>query len=268
VVRYRDEEHVGKIAVSQTIISHVIARNEGVLSSNAMADVRFAKGKSVHNLLIRSAICVPIKGRERLLGVIHVDSSVANYTYTNEQLRLLTAIGLWWKIGEESRKWKVRYDTSVRALLEATKQNILKLVGKSDQAHIRTLDIRFEGGIYISLPVIIGVSYSPYPGLEMTGLRTNHDGTHYTLATQQPVTLVRHCHEEEEGVEVVSGTMTDLDSGRVYRRGETWQIDPNKNHRVYFESHGLFLCTIKPPLPLANDRPVNVDRLHELDELT
>jgi signal transduction histidine kinase len=94
VVRYRDEEQVGKIAVSQTIIAHVVARNEGVLSSNAMTDVRFSKGKSVHNLLIRSAICVPIKGRERLLGVIHVDSSVANYTYTNDQLRLLTAIGL------------------------------------------------------------------------------------------------------------------------------------------------------------------------------
>jgi two-component system, NtrC family, sensor kinase len=94
VVRYRDEDQVGKIAVSQTIISHVVSRGEGVLSSNAMADVRFSKGKSVHNLLIRSAICVPIKGRDKLLGVIHVDSSVANYTYTNDQLRLLTAIGL------------------------------------------------------------------------------------------------------------------------------------------------------------------------------
>ena len=37
---------------------------EGVLSSNAMTDQRFSKGKSVHNLGIRSALCVPIKARK------------------------------------------------------------------------------------------------------------------------------------------------------------------------------------------------------------
>ncbi len=93
VVRYRDEDQVTKIAVSQTIIQHVIAKNEGVLSSNAMTDQRFMKGKSVHNLSIRSAICVPIKGRERILGVIDIDSLVANFSYTQDQLRMMTAIG-------------------------------------------------------------------------------------------------------------------------------------------------------------------------------
>jgi two-component system, NtrC family, sensor kinase len=93
VVRYRDEDQVTKIAVSQTIIQHVISKKEGVLSSNAMTDQRFMKGKSVHNLSIRSAICVPIKGRERILGVIDIDSLVANFSYTQDQLRMLTAIG-------------------------------------------------------------------------------------------------------------------------------------------------------------------------------
>lgn len=93
VVRYKDEEQVTKIAVSQTIIQHVVALKEGVLSSDAMSDARFNKGKSVHNLSIRSAICVPIPGRDRILGVIDIDSLVANFTYTKDQLRLLTAIG-------------------------------------------------------------------------------------------------------------------------------------------------------------------------------
>jgi signal transduction histidine kinase len=44
--------------------------------------------------MIRSAICVPIRGRDRILGVIHVDTMVANYSYTTDQLRLLTAIGM------------------------------------------------------------------------------------------------------------------------------------------------------------------------------
>jgi two-component system NtrC family sensor kinase len=104
-----DPLHVApKIQASRTIINHVINTGEGVLSSNAMADQRFSKGKSVHSMGIRSALCVPIKARRLdardptptpspsadIVGVIYIDSSVANYTYAPDQLRLLTAIGL------------------------------------------------------------------------------------------------------------------------------------------------------------------------------
>jgi len=90
-----------KIQASRTIVTHVLTSGQGVLSSNAMADKRFSKGKSVHNLGIRSALCVPIKARkltdkggDEVIGVIYIDSSVKNYTYSPDQLRLLTAIGL------------------------------------------------------------------------------------------------------------------------------------------------------------------------------
>ena len=79
--------------VSRTIINEVVSKQAGVLSSNAMRDKRFSAGQSVHNYGIRSAICVPIKGRESILGVIHVDASVSTHTYSTEQLRLLTALG-------------------------------------------------------------------------------------------------------------------------------------------------------------------------------
>lgn len=118
VVRVRDETRSAnrttavsvaepeKIHASRTIINYVIESGSGVLSSNAMVDPRFSKGKSVHNLGIRSALCVPIKARkidsrmddptgaDSVIGVIYIDSSVRNYTYSTDQLRLLTAIGL------------------------------------------------------------------------------------------------------------------------------------------------------------------------------
>jgi signal transduction histidine kinase len=81
------------IPVSHTIVHHVVESGEGVISSNAMTDERFASGKSVHAFAIRSAVCVPLRAREKIIGVIHVDSSVADHVYTVEQLRLLTAIG-------------------------------------------------------------------------------------------------------------------------------------------------------------------------------
>ena len=81
------------IPISRTIINEVMSKQIGVLSSNAMGDKRFTSGRSVHDFGIRSAICVPIKGRSRILGVIHVDCSISEHTYSTEQLRLLTAIG-------------------------------------------------------------------------------------------------------------------------------------------------------------------------------
>ncbi|MBC8105798.1 MAG: FHA domain-containing protein [Anaerolineae bacterium] len=96
-----------KFHASRTIVSHVLNSGEGVLSSNAMTDQRFSKSKSIHNMGIRSSLCVPIKTRrldprgskpgaspDEVIGVIYIDSSVKNYTYSPDQLRLLSAIGL------------------------------------------------------------------------------------------------------------------------------------------------------------------------------
>jgi len=97
VVRHRmaprntDEK---QITISRTITQYVMRRGVGVLSSNAMNDERFASGDSVQAYGIRSAMAVPIKFKHKLFGVIHLDSQVANYTYTEDQLTLLTAIGV------------------------------------------------------------------------------------------------------------------------------------------------------------------------------
>ena len=99
--RPRPAPATSNIHASRTIVNYVLANGQGVLSSNAMADRRFSKGKSVQGLGIRSALCVPIKARrldgkggDEILGIIYIDSSVKNYTYSPDQLRLLTAIGL------------------------------------------------------------------------------------------------------------------------------------------------------------------------------
>ncbi len=98
VIRHRfdpeDSDQKQPITVSRTIIHHVIRKAEGVLSSNAMTDARFESGDSVQEYGIRSAICVPLKYKNNIFGVIHVDSQILNYTFTQDQLQLLTAIGV------------------------------------------------------------------------------------------------------------------------------------------------------------------------------
>jgi two-component system, NtrC family, sensor kinase len=82
-----------QINISKTILKHAIGGSEGVLSTNAMTDARFASGDSIQRMRIRSAICSPIRFRDRTYGAIYIDSSIANYTFTPEQLALMNAIG-------------------------------------------------------------------------------------------------------------------------------------------------------------------------------
>ena len=81
------------ITVSRTIINYVLKRGEGVLSTNAMQDQRFEEGESVQDYGIRSAIAVPIKSRNEVLGVIHVDTHVSQGQFSPEDLKLMAAIG-------------------------------------------------------------------------------------------------------------------------------------------------------------------------------
>lgn len=95
VVRHRGESKA-RIRTSQTIVDHVIEQREGVLCSNAMSDERFGgkrRDGSIQAMGLQSVICVPILSRDAAMGVIHLDCSMSTHIYTEEQLRLVTAIG-------------------------------------------------------------------------------------------------------------------------------------------------------------------------------
>lgn len=98
LVRYRTPpgEERTKITTSRRIINHVLQNKEGILCANAQTDLRFGtdtKDGSIHRLGLRSVICVPIITHDEAVGIIHLDCSMANHTYTHQQLHLVTAIG-------------------------------------------------------------------------------------------------------------------------------------------------------------------------------
>src|SRR5439155_17219460 len=52
----------------------VLRENRGVLVTDARTDARFRAGQSIHRHNIREAICVPMKGRREVLGVLFLDT--------------------------------------------------------------------------------------------------------------------------------------------------------------------------------------------------
>ncbi len=95
VVRQRDDSQ-DKIRANKAILDHVIERKEGILASNAMSDARFTgvdRASASQNIGLRSVICVPLVAREQVLGVLYIDCEMVRHIHTEEQLRLVAAIG-------------------------------------------------------------------------------------------------------------------------------------------------------------------------------
>ena len=88
------------LAISRTILDYVLDRREGVLTSDAQDDDRFASGNSIVRTGVCEAICVPLQGRYGTVGVIYVDTMVplaeamdSPRRFTDEHLKLMIAIG-------------------------------------------------------------------------------------------------------------------------------------------------------------------------------
>lgn len=81
-----------EVPYSRTIVRKVIDRGESLLISNAQTDTGFDTANSVFAYNIRSAMCVPLRAHDEIIGVINADASGAS-VFKEEDLQLLTLIG-------------------------------------------------------------------------------------------------------------------------------------------------------------------------------
>lgn len=80
------------VSLSRSIVRKVADTGECVLSTNALQDPRFKKSSSILLHEIRSIICVPIKLKQKVLGVIYIDNRVNVGVFNKGDLELLTAL--------------------------------------------------------------------------------------------------------------------------------------------------------------------------------
>lgn len=81
-----------QITYSRSIIQKAIEEDSAVLSSDASSDERFSGMQSIINYNIRSAMCVPLKYQEKLLGVLQLDNRLSSGAFKQDDLELLTSI--------------------------------------------------------------------------------------------------------------------------------------------------------------------------------
>ena len=136
--------------VSRSIVDYVLKNGQGVRTSDASADSRFAGGASIVREGIREALCVPMPGRYELMGVIYVDTttgpvtgqSTAGSKFTNDHLRLLAAIGRQAALAVENNRYQEAFVKAER--LAAVGQTIAIL-----SHHIKNILQGVKGGSYL-----------------------------------------------------------------------------------------------------------------------
>ncbi len=127
-------------STSRTIITRVIESSEGILTTDAQEDPRFGAQESIiaHNM--RSILCVPLKVKNDLIGVIYADNRIRSGIFTEASRSVLTTFANQVAIAIEN----ARLFTSLRhTLAEVTElKNLMDNIFASIASGVITADIQ------------------------------------------------------------------------------------------------------------------------------
>ena len=77
---------------SSKIANFVCEHGKAVLTADAFNDQRFNRSESIIAQAIHASICVPLKPREAVIGVLYVDNLSSSNLYSDEDLEFLAAL--------------------------------------------------------------------------------------------------------------------------------------------------------------------------------
>ena len=77
--------------VSSTVVQRVIETGDAIVTTNAQEDQRFLGQESVVAFNLRSILCVPLKVKNELIGVIYADNRIRTGIFAESERDLLTA---------------------------------------------------------------------------------------------------------------------------------------------------------------------------------
>ncbi len=83
----------GEFQISSTVANRVLQGGESVLYTSSGSDTEVASAKSIVAMDVRSVICVPVRGKYSILGILYIDSNRPRQQYKRDHMLLSTAVG-------------------------------------------------------------------------------------------------------------------------------------------------------------------------------
>jgi len=120
LTKFREGADAQDIPISRTILNMVAQQQVALMTSNALEDARLLGGKSIAIHGIRSAMCVPLWNRGRVIGAVQVDSPIHIGSYSEEDLDLLTALANFSAVAIERAQMteKIEEERRIRVRME------------------------------------------------------------------------------------------------------------------------------------------------------
>lgn len=78
--------------VSRSILAQALHEGEAILTRDAQEDHRFAANQSIYAFGIRSALTVPLRVQEEVLGVLHLDKRESRRPFDHDDLQLAAIV--------------------------------------------------------------------------------------------------------------------------------------------------------------------------------
>ncbi len=94
-VRYRDPSSSGnrpQIILSKSVLEMVRKEKQPILIDDVSEDERFSGSESLKISGLRSAMCAPLVGKDRLFGILYVDNLERASAFTQEELNVFALV--------------------------------------------------------------------------------------------------------------------------------------------------------------------------------
>ncbi len=94
-VRYRDAqdgESRPQIILSRSVLEMIRSERQPILIEDVSQDERFSGSESMKISGLRSAMCAPLQGKERLFGILYVDNLEKASAFTQEELNVFALV--------------------------------------------------------------------------------------------------------------------------------------------------------------------------------
>ncbi len=128
-------------AFSRTIVQRVADSGEPVLTTNAEKDPRFGMEMSVISLHLRSILCVPLKIKDKIIGVMFVDNRAHTAMFRENDLELLSAFANQAAVAIDNARLFDELQAANRGL-EAANRELEIAYDATLKGWVRALDLR------------------------------------------------------------------------------------------------------------------------------
>jgi len=91
VARNMDRETIASSTISRSIVNQVATSGQPIVTTNAQMDPRFKAQESVIGYNLRSILCVPLRYRGKVTGVIYADNRILTGLFSDRDRDLLAA---------------------------------------------------------------------------------------------------------------------------------------------------------------------------------